>query len=127
MTVNLGLQGTAQLISALMGTDTFVNMEDIRDSRYIDILIGDAGDNSIRGIQGCDTIDGGACNDRVDYLDQNVVGGFTVDLSNGLGIDPLNTTDTLLNIETFAGRHSTTSSPAMRVPTRSTIMAGPIR
>ncbi len=82
------------------GTDTLLNIEQIRGSDFNDILTGDDGNNLIIGGFGDDTMDGGAGNDTVSFANQTAV---TVNL--GLA-GPQNTgvgTDTITNFENLAG------------------------
>src|SRR5882724_2118236 len=61
VTVNLGLQGAAQFISASQGTDTFFNISDIYGSSSADKLTGDSSvsGNFLFGRDGNDTITSG--------------------------------------------------------------------
>ena len=65
--------GTAT--NALGGTDTLTSIEDVRGSRFDDVITGDSNDNRldagdgddvIKGGAGNDTLDGGAGNDRLE-------------------------------------------------------------
>ncbi|WP_461308392.1 calcium-binding protein, partial [Albidovulum sp.] len=88
------------------GTDTLVNIENVRGSAYGDTLTGDGGANVLRGLGGADTLDGGAGIDWVYYdLDAIFSGtnGVTVNLGAGTAIDGFGNTDTLIGIENAAG------------------------
>ena len=93
--------------AAGVGVDTFTGVHDVRGSRYDDTLTGDDANNSFRGRQGDDYIDGGDGTDRADY--RTSPSGVTVDLSsaNESGevtvSDGYGTTDTLVSIESIKG------------------------
>jgi Ca2+-binding RTX toxin-like protein len=83
------------------GTDTLTNFEQARGGRFNDLLIGNASGNNFRGLEGADTIDGGAGFDFAEYF--NSTAGLTVDLAN-----PLNNTgeaagDVFIGIEALGG------------------------
>jgi cold shock CspA family protein len=59
------VNGTAT--DAYGDTDTFVNIEEIRGSKFDDVITGDDQDNFLEGEGGDDTLDGGAGNDGAGY------------------------------------------------------------
>jgi Ca2+-binding RTX toxin-like protein len=78
--------------------DSFVSVEGLIGSIYNDTLIGDAGDNALWGLNGADSLDGGAGNDQAIYTSDRslatingTAGQFTVTLGG--------VTDTLTSIE----------------------------
>lgn len=83
------------------GTDTLSNFEGLKGSRYADVLVGDAKDNTFEGGAGDDIIDGGAGADTAIYKGaskdytwaRNADGTWTVRGAEGV--------DTLLNVETL--------------------------
>ena len=56
--------GTAT--NALGGTDTLTSIEDVRGSRFDDVITGDSNDNRLDAGDGDDVIKGGAGNDRLE-------------------------------------------------------------
>jgi Ca2+-binding RTX toxin-like protein len=96
--------------------ETFVSIEVLRGSQWADHFVGDANDNTFRGLAGDDYIDGGGGWDEVRYdRDANSNGddGVTVDLANGsdegTAVDGFGDTDTLINIEGVRGTQSVDS------------------
>jgi Ca2+-binding RTX toxin-like protein len=106
VTANLAT-GTAN--DAFGGTDTLVNIDDLRGSDFNDTLIGSAATNRIAGHGGDDSIDGG---DSIDFASYSGVplanGGINAFIENGAGSvdDGVGSTDTLTNIEGLIGTHS---------------------
>ncbi|HEY8355976.1 MAG TPA: hypothetical protein VIL30_00840 [Ramlibacter sp.] len=98
VSVNLGL-ATNQATGA-DGTDQLVSIEHLRGGRLADMLVGNDGDNFLRGLQGNDTLDGAAGGDWADY--REAAGAVSVNLATGRasGADG---TDTLSNIERVRG------------------------
>ncbi len=89
------------------GNDLLLNIERIRGGRFNDTLTGNALSNTLRGMDGDDTLDGGAGYDWAAYMDAtgsvtvtltNVVGGISGGSSTGAGGN-----DTLINIEYLIG------------------------
>jgi Ca2+-binding RTX toxin-like protein len=104
--VNL-LTGSAS--DGMGGTDTISGVEMLRGSNYSDRLTGDDGDNQFRGLEGNDTIDGGAGSDWARYDRDDTRGGagaVTVDLATGVAIDGWGDHDSLLNIENIRATES---------------------
>ncbi|WP_348541120.1 tandem-95 repeat protein [Thalassococcus arenae] len=81
--------------------DSFDGIEIVQASYHDDTVVGDAGDNIIRGGRGADDIDGGAGFDIADYsqADEAVV----VDLAQGLGLAGEALGDQLTGIEALLG------------------------
>jgi len=75
---------TGQFISASQGTDTLQGMDDVVASSHADVVIGNAGNNHIRGFGGDDTLDGGAGIDTIGFYQAEE--GVTVDLNIQDGI-----------------------------------------
>jgi len=111
--VNLA-EGTAT--DGFGDTDTLISIERVRGSDFGDTIIGDAGDNRLRGYAGDDGFVGGAGNDEidggadswdeydlVDYSQEGGGGGVTVNLATGVAIDTFGDTDTLISIEEVEG------------------------
>jgi Ca2+-binding RTX toxin-like protein len=100
VTVDLSA-GTAQDGSG--GTDTLVNIEDVRGSLFADTIVGNGENNRLEGSGGDDTIDGGGGFDtavyggnRADYTIVRNGSGFLVSGAEGI--------DTLTRIENLAFR-----------------------
>lgn len=104
LNVTLAAGGASQTISAgLHGTDTISGVENVAGGLGADILNGNELDNSLRGREGNDTINGGAGFDFTDY--KNAAGSVTVTFSaatsaTSSGADGV---DTLTNIEGARG------------------------
>ena len=81
--------------------DTYISIEGLVGSSVADTLIGDAGDNFLRGQGGADALDGGAGNDYADYFNSTI--GITVDLANPLNNTGEATGDTYTSIERVRG------------------------
>lgn len=88
-------------------TDTVHSIELIQGTAQVDTFIGDAGENSFRGLQGDDTLDGGAgIRDTADYSEDERRGGtqgINANLAAGLIVDGFGDTDTVSNIEFVTG------------------------
>ncbi len=124
VTVNLSIVGPQNTGGA--GTDTLLNIEELRGSYFNDHLTGNAGDNFIHGDYGDDTIDGAGGIDTATYW-----GGGTAVTVNLAISGPQNTgeygTDTLINIENLTSRRCLLiSSAATRVTTVSMASAATI-
>lgn len=97
--VNLAA-GTA--IDGWGNTDTLISVEYVTGTHLGDLIVGDGGRNSFRGLEGDDVIDGGGGDrDRIDY--RRDPGGVTVNLATGTATDGWGDTDTLSNIERIRG------------------------
>lgn len=92
-------------------TDTFSAIEAIMGSEYDDIFIGDAASNSVEGLGGNDTFDGGGGIDQIEFHGLGVI----LDLDNGTGTgghikggatDGQGDTDTLIDVENVRGSSS---------------------
>jgi Ca2+-binding RTX toxin-like protein len=95
------------------GTDTFTGIEGLRGTNSVDTLTGDGGANQFAGLDGADTIDGGAGVDLVRYdRDERFGGtaGVLVDLKAGTGRDGFGAVDTLKNIESVRGSNALTGN-----------------
>ncbi|UWQ93540.1 hypothetical protein K3727_21440 (plasmid) [Rhodobacteraceae bacterium M382] len=88
------------------GTDTLINIDDIRATRFGDQLQGSSGDNRFWGLAGVDTINGGDGTDSIlfgeDYLTGGTAGAV-VDLVAGTAVDGFGDTDRLISIEDVYG------------------------
>ncbi len=85
------------------GTDTVVNIEEVRASAFNDTLTGsdNSSTESFEGRAGNDYIDGKGGNDRANY--QSSTAAVNVDLVRGSATDGFGGTDTLVNIESARG------------------------
>jgi Ca2+-binding RTX toxin-like protein len=87
-------------------TDTLIRIDDVRATRFADMLTGSGGDNQFWGLGGADTLDGGAGNDSVLYGEDFRTGGtagVSVDLGTGTAIDGFGNLDTLISVENVYG------------------------
>lgn len=87
-------------------TDTLIRIDDVRATRFADSLSGSNKDNQFWGLDGADTINGGAGNDSVLYGEDFRTGGTAgvlVDLSAGIAFDGFGNLDTLISIENAYG------------------------
>ncbi len=71
------------------GTDVLIGIENVGGSFFDDVIIGDAGDNSLNGQGGNDFIDGGEGSNQLNGGDGNdtLVGSGTDTISGGAGAD----------------------------------------
>jgi Ca2+-binding RTX toxin-like protein len=100
--VDLNLQGVAQVVGGGHGTDTLIGIENLNGSAFNDTLIGNGGNNYFQARAGDDSVLGGGGVDTIDYYEGQ---GVTVDLNisgpqtigGGMGVD------TLVSIESVAG------------------------
>lgn len=100
VTVNLSIVG-AQNTGTAGGTDTLVNIQNLRGSNFNDTLIGNDGDNAFIGGLGDDTINGGAGLDTISYIEST--SGVTVNMLTGTSSVAAEGTDTLISIEGITG------------------------
>ncbi len=94
----------------LGGTDTFSGIEFARGTSVADVLTGDDKNNQFVGLNGNDTINGGAGIDVVRYdRDANSGGkaGVTVNLATGTATDGFGATDSLSDIENIRATNAT--------------------
>ncbi|WP_099865742.1 DUF4214 domain-containing protein [Pararhizobium haloflavum] len=84
-------------------TDTLSNIDRVRGSNGDDLLLGDSNDNRFRGLDGVDTIDGGAGIDEVDHSTESGSAGVTVDMRAGTHIDTYGNIDVVSNVEVVTG------------------------
>ena len=84
-------------------TDTLANIEQIRGSRFNDLITGDAGNNFIEGGAGADTMDGGLGFDSLGYGNSIEGGGVTVNLLTGEASGGDATGDIISNFENLNG------------------------
>jgi len=91
-------------------TDTLMSIEMLRGSAHDDTLIGNGGNNVLRGLAGDDLLNGGkGAHDEVRYdRDAHYGGsdGVTVNLQKGTATDGFGDTDTLKGIEDARGSES---------------------
>lgn len=101
--VTLGGTGSGTASDGFGGTDTFINIEEVRASAFNDTLTGsDSGEfESFEGRAGNDTIDGKGSWDRASY--QTSTAAINVNLVTGIAQDGWGGTDTLLNMEEVRG------------------------
>jgi Ca2+-binding RTX toxin-like protein len=110
--VDLSKAGVAQDTRGA-GTDTLNNFEGLKGSRYADILIGDAKDNTFEGGAGNDIIDGGAGSDTAIYKGASKDYGWIHNANGTWTVFGAEGVDTLLNIETLKfSDKSVTLSPS---------------
>src|SRR5690606_11716333 len=80
-------------------TDTLIRIDDVRATRFVDVLLGNDKENAFWGLAGADTINGGGGIDRVHYREDYINGGtrgVTVHLGEGYAIDGYGDRDTLI-------------------------------
>ena len=83
------------------GTDSLVGVTAINATSFNDTIIGGAGNDRFRALQGNDLMNGGNGSDAVDYNYTNQP--VSVDLVSGRANDGSNGTDTLISIEQVRG------------------------
>jgi Ca2+-binding RTX toxin-like protein len=81
--------------------DTFIAIEAIRGSDFADVLVGDGGDNILRGGLGADVLNGADGSDSADY--RNATAGITVNLANPASNTGEASGDTFISIEGIRG------------------------
>ncbi len=87
-------------------TDTLINIDQVRATEFVDLLIGNAQANGFWGLEGADTLNGGGGSDRALYREDALSGGLRgvlVDLTQGYAIDGFGSRDTLISIEEVYG------------------------
>ena len=97
---------SGQAQSGFGGTHRMISIETLRGSAFDDQLLGNGIENSFRGLEGNDTINGRAGDDTVRYdRDANYGGtrGVTVNLSQKMAIDGFGDKDRLISIENVRG------------------------
>ena len=101
---------TASLADASVNTgdaagDSYISIEGLIGSQLDDTLIGDGGDNFLRGQEGADHLVGGAGSDTADYYETNpsTLSGVTADLSNSANNTGIAAGDTYDSIENLRG------------------------
>lgn len=95
--VNLSKAGIEQTTG--ISIDTLKNFEGLKGSRYADILVGDARDNTFEGGSGNDIIDGGAGKDTAIYRGVSSNYSWRYNSNGTVTVAGPDGTDTLLNIE----------------------------
>jgi Ca2+-binding RTX toxin-like protein len=92
--------------------DRLFSIENVNGSQWNDILVGDAGANtlsgaagndSLEGAAGADHLDGGAGNDTAVYWNTDSMAGLTINLATGLGHGGDAEGDTFTSIENVDG------------------------
>jgi len=103
VTVTLGGTASGTALDGWGGTDTLINIEDVRSSAFGDTLTGsDSGVyESFEGMAGNDLIDGKGGRDRASY--DASPAAISVNLATGVAQDGFGGTDTLRNIEEVRG------------------------
>ena len=89
--VSVSLAASGPQITSGAGTDTLINIQNLRGSIFDDHLTGNGGNNIIRGGHGDDNLTGGGGNDTFvfvngdghDTINDFVAGQDTIDLTNG--------------------------------------------
>ncbi|WP_353427884.1 hypothetical protein NHB34_01870 [Polynucleobacter sp. MWH-UH19D] len=82
--------GTA---SGADGYDYLVSIDRVIGSRFDDTLMGNGGDNVFRGLDGNDTIDGGAGSDWISYSEALITNNSATGSSAGITVDLSSTKD----------------------------------
>jgi Ca2+-binding RTX toxin-like protein len=88
------------------GTDTLINIDDVRATRFADQITGNSGLNSFWGLGGNDTLNGGDGVDSIFFGEDYLTGGTAgarVDLTTGTAVDGFGDTDRLISIENAYG------------------------
>jgi len=97
---------TANLANSALNTgeaqgDVYFSIENLRGSAFDDVLVGDNGNNFLRGGLGADMLDGGNGSDFADYNNSAI--GLTVNLSNPAANTGEAAGDTYVSIENIRG------------------------
>ncbi|MGF1490171.1 MAG: hypothetical protein ACFBSE_24035, partial [Prochloraceae cyanobacterium] len=93
LATGIGISGDAE-------GDILIGIENLEGSSFNDTLIGDSGDNELRGRDGADLIDGGSGSDTAIYRSSSSV---NINLVTGLGSGGRAAGDTLIGIENVVG------------------------
>jgi Ca2+-binding RTX toxin-like protein len=103
VTVTLGGTSNGTAADGWGGTDTLINIEEVRGSAFVDVLTGSdsGGFESFEGRAGNDVIDGKGGQDRASY--QTSPAAVVVDLTLASASDGFGGTDTLRNVERVRG------------------------
>lgn len=97
------------IVDGYGNTDTVVDIERVRGTRFNDVFVGSRADNTFRGGEGKDSYDGGAGADRIDFRDNftdTVQSGVVVNLTlatNQIVNDGYGNTETAIRIEDISG------------------------
>ncbi|MBE2278278.1 MAG: hypothetical protein IAE87_18510 [Rhodobacteraceae bacterium] len=83
-------------------TDTLINIDSVRATEFVDLLVGNDQVNGFWGLEGADTLNGAGGSDMAHYREDSMTGGLRgvlVDLGQGYAIDGFGSRDTLISIE----------------------------
>lgn len=97
-------KGTA--IDPWGNAETFINIERIKGTKFVDKLYGSSGDDQFRPLAGKDIVDGRGGIDTIRYdrdFQHGGTKGVSVDLAAGTAVDGYGDRDTIRNIENATG------------------------